>query len=281
KLFGKEPNKGVNPDEVVAVGAAIQAGVLKGDVKDVLLLDVTPLTLGVETLGGVMTPMIPRNTTIPTRKTETYTTAADSQPSVEIHVAQGERPMASENKTLGRFHLDGIPPAPRGVPQVEVTFDIDANGILNVAARDKGTGKQQTITITASSGLSKDEVDRMVREAEQHAGEDQRRREEIEARNQADGAAYQAEKTLRDNGDKVSAELRSEVEGKVAAVRSALQGTDTAQMRSATDELMQSMQKIGQQIYQEAGATAGGQESADQGPKQPGDSTVEGEFREV
>ena len=281
KLFGKEPNKGVNPDEVVAVGAAIQAGVLKGDVKDVLLLDVTPLTLGVETLGGVMTAMIPRNTTIPTRKTETYTTAADSQPSVEIHVAQGERPMAAENKTLGRFHLDGIPPAQRGVPQVEVTFDIDANGILNVAARDKGTGKQQTITITASSGLSKDEVDRMVREAEQHAGEDQRRREEIEARNQADGAAYQAEKTLRDNGDKVSAELRSEVEGKVAAVRSALQGTDTAQIRSAAEELTESMQKIGQQIYQEAGAAAGAQPGAAEGQKQPGDSTVEGEFREV
>jgi molecular chaperone DnaK len=279
-LFGKEPNKGVNPDEVVAIGAAIQAGVLKGDVKDVLLLDVTPLTLGVETLGGVMTPMIPRNTTIPTRKTETYTTAADSQPSVEIHVVQGERPMASENKTLGRFHLDGIPPAPRGVPQVEVTFDIDANGILNVAARDKGTGKQQTITITASSGLSKDEVDRMVREAEQHAGEDQRRREEIEARNQADGAAYQAEKTLRDLGDKVPAELRSEVEGKVAAVRSALQGTDSAQIRSAAEELTESMQKIGQQIYQDAGAAAGGQPG--EGGQQPGDSsTVEGEFREV
>ena len=246
-----------------------------------MLLDVTPLTLGVETLGGVMTAMIPRNTTIPTRKTETYTTAADSQPSVEIHVAQGERPMAAENKTLGRFHLDGIPPAQRGVPQVEVTFDIDANGILNVAARDKGTGKQQTITITASSGLSKDEVDRMVREAEQHAGEDQRRREEIEARNQADGAAYQAEKTLRDNGDKVSAELRSEVEGKVAAVRSALQGTDTAQIRSAAEELTESMQKIGQQIYQEAGAAAGAQPGAAEGQKQPGDSTVEGEFREV
>jgi molecular chaperone DnaK len=282
KLFGREPNKGVNPDEVVAVGAAIQAGVLKGDVKDVLLLDVTPLTLGVETLGGVMTAMIPRNTTIPTRKTETYTTAADSQPSVEIHVVQGERPMASENKTLGRFHLDGIPPAPRGVPQVEVTFDIDANGILNVAARDKGTGKQQTITITASSGLSKDEVDRMVREAEQHAGEDQRRREEIEARNQADGAAYQAEKTLRDLGEKVPAELRSEVEGKVAAVRSALQGTDTAQIRSATEELSAAMQKIGSQIYQEAGAPAGGPAEDGEAPKQPGDSgTVEGEFREV
>jgi len=212
-----------------------------------------------------MTAMIPRNTTIPTRKTETYTTAADSQPSVEIHVAQGERPMAAENKTLGRFHLDGIPPAQRGVPQVEVTFDIDANGILNVAARDKGTGKQQTITITASSGLSKDEVDRMVREAEQHAGEDQRRREEIEARNQADGAAYQAEKTLRDNGDKVSAELRSEVDGKV----------------EAAEELTESMQKIGQQIYQEAGAAAGAQPGAAEGQKQPGDSTVEGEFREV
>ena len=249
QFFGKEPNKSVNPDEVVAIGAAIQAGVLKGEVKDVLLLDVTPLTLGIETLGGVATPLIPRNTTIPTAKSQIFSTAADNQPSVEIHVLQGERPMAADNRTLGRFMLDGILPAPRGVPQIEVTFDIDANGILNVRAQDKGTGKEQKITITASSGLSKDEVNKMQKEAEMHASEDARRREEIEAKNMADTMAYQAEKTLRDNKDKIPADLNSEVEGKIAAVKEALKGTDTNAIKSATQALNESMQKIGQAIY--------------------------------
>src|SRR4029434_3125280 len=206
ELFGREPHKGVNPDEVVAVGAAVQAGVLAGDVKDLLLLDVTPLSLGIETLGGVMTTLITRNTTIPTRKSEVFSTAADSQPSVEVHVLQGERSMARDNRTLGRFNLDGIPPAPRGVPQIEVTFDIDANGIVNVQAKDKGTGKEQKITITASSGLSKDEVERMQKDAELHADEDKKRREEIELRNRADQAIYQAERTLTDAGDKLTAD---------------------------------------------------------------------------
>jgi molecular chaperone DnaK len=235
QLFGREPHKGVNPDEVVAVGAAIQGGVLKGDVKDVLLLDVTPLTLGIETLGGVMTPLIPRNTTIPTQKSETFTTASDSQPSVDVHVLQGERPMARENKTIGRFMLDGIMPAPRGMPQIEVKFDIDANGILNVSAHDKGTGREQKITITASSGLSKSEIDRMVHEAELHADEDARTREEVETRNHADNLAYQTEKTLREVGDRLPPDLRSEAEGKVAAVRSAIQGGDSSQLKRAME----------------------------------------------
>src|SRR5437016_1270091 len=217
ELFGKEPHKGVNPDEVVAIGAAVQAGVLSGDVKDLLLLDVTPLTLSIETLGGVATSMIPRNTTIPTRKTEVFSTAADSQPSVEVHVLQGERPMAKDNCTLGKFHLSGIPPAPRGVPQIEVTFDIDANGILNVTAKDRGTGKDQKITITSSSGLSKEEVERMAKEAEAHAAEDKSKREEIEARNQLDSMVYNVEKMLREHGDKISGEDKGNVE---SAVRS-------------------------------------------------------------
>ena len=237
QFLGKEPHKGVNPDEVVAVGAAIQAGVLKGEVKDVLLLDVTPLTLGIETLGGVATPLITRNTTIPNAKSQIFSTAADNQPSVEIHVLQGERPMAADNRTLGRFMLDGILPAPRGLPQVEVSFDIDANGILSVKAHDKGTGKEQKITITASSGLSKEEVEQMQREAEMHAAEDTKRREEVEARNTADTLAYTAEKTLREQKDKIPSDLNQEVESKVAAVRSALQGTDIEAIRRAVEEL--------------------------------------------
>jgi molecular chaperone DnaK len=279
KIFGKEPHKGVNPDEVVAVGAAIQAGVLKGEVKDVLLLDVTPLSLGVETLGGVMTKLIERNTTIPTRKSEVFSTAEDSQPSVEIHVLQGERELARDNKSLGRFHLEGIAPAPRGVPQIEVTFDIDANGILNVTASDKATGREQKITITASSGLSKDEVDRMVREAELHAQEDQQRKEEIETRNRADSLAYQAERTLRDVSEKISAGLRSEVEDKIKAVRDALTGSDLTRVRQASDDLERTMQRVGQEIYSQPGTNGSNGTSAGASSNEPG--TVEGEYREV
>ncbi|UCD54406.1 MAG: Hsp70 family protein, partial [Dehalococcoidia bacterium] len=280
QFFGKEPHKGVNPDEVVAVGAAIQAGVLKGDVKDVLLLDVTPLTLGIETLGGVATPLIPRNTTIPTAKSQIFSTAADNQPSVEIHVLQGERPMAADNRTLGRFMLDGILPAPRGMPQIEVEFDIDANGILNVKAHDKGTGKEQKITITASSGLSKDEVEKMQREAETHAAEDTKRREEIETRNAADTLAYTAEKTLRDQKDKIPPDLNKEVEEKIQAVKSALQGSDTEAIRKATQELSGVMQKIGAAVYQQQQQQPPppGKEGKEGGE---GEDTVEGEFREV
>ncbi len=279
QFFGKEPHRGVNPDEVVAVGAAIQAGVLKGDVTDVLLLDVTPLTLGIETLGGVATAVIPRNTTIPTSKSQVFSTAADNQPSVEIHIVQGDRAMATDNKSLGRFILDGILPAPRGVPQVEVAFDIDANGILNVSAKDKATNKEQKITIQAGSGLSKEEIEQLQREAEMHAAEDEVRRGEIETRNMADGLAYSAEKTLRENEDKIPAELKTEVEGKVAAVRTALEGTDKAAIDSAVAELNAAMQKIGEAVYGAHGAT-------DDGPTEDGageapEGTVEGEFREV
>ncbi len=280
-FFGKEPHKGVNPDEVVAIGAAVQAGVLKGEVKDVLLLDVTPLTLGIETLGGVMTPIIGRNTTIPTAKSQVFSTAADNQPSVEIHVLQGERPMATDNKSLGRFILDGILPAPRGVPQVEVTFDIDANGIVNVSAKDKGTGREQKITIQASSGLSKDEIEKMQRDAELHAEEDRKRRDTIELKNTADSTAYQAEKTLRDNAEKIPADLKSEVEEKVKDVRAAIESDDAARMRTALDSLSNSMQKIGEAVYGQAGGA--GPDGSEAGPESAGaeEGTVEGEFREV
>ncbi len=280
--FGKEAHKGVNPDEVVAIGAAIQAGVLKGEVKDVLLLDVTPLTLGIETLGGVSTPIITRNTTIPTAKSQVFSTAADNQPSVEIHVLQGERPMATDNKSLGRFILDGILPAPRGIPQVEVTFDIDANGIVSVTAKDKGSGREQKITIQASSGLTKDEIEKMQREAELHADEDRARRENIETKNMADSAAYQAERTLRDNADKISSELKEEVEGKIKDVREAITADDTGRIRNAHDALMTSLSKIGEAVYGSMG-----QDGAGPGPDgepssaESAEGTVEGEFREV
>jgi len=283
ELFGKEPNMSVNPDEVVAIGAAIQAGVIKGEVSDVLLLDVSPLTLGIETLGGVATPLIPRNTTIPTSKSQVFSTAADSQPSVEIHVLQGERPMAADNRTLGRFMLDGILPAPRGLPQIEVTFDVDANGILSVKALDKGTGKEQKITITASSGLSKDEVAKMQREAEAHAAEDTARKDLAEAKNQGDTMAYQAEKMLRDNKDKVPADMNADITGKVEAVKQALQGSDTAVLKSATQALSESMQKLGEAVYKQQ-PPPGTQPPppGEEGGKKPGDEgTVEGEFREV
>lgn len=282
QFFGKEPVKGVNPDEAVALGAAIQAGVLKGEVGEVLLLDVTPLTLGIETLGGVATPLISRNTTIPTSKSQIFSTAADSQPSVEIHVLQGERPMAADNRTLGRFMLDGILPAPRGMPQIEVTFDIDANGILNVSARDKGTGKEQKITITASSGLSKEEVEKMTREAEQHASEDAQRKEEIEVRNNADSLAYTAEKTLRDHGDKLAEDVKQDIDGKIAAVKTALQGQDVNAIRNAMQELSQAMQKVGESVYQQPGEPPpADQGTGEQGPDGADEGTVEGEFREV
>ena len=280
-LFGKEAHQGVNPDEVVAIGAAIQAGVLQGEVQDILLLDVTPLSLGIETLGGVATTLIARNNTIPTAKSETFTTAADNQPSVEIHVVQGERSMASENKSIGRFVLDGILPAPRGMPQIEVTFDIDANGILNVSAMDKGTGKEQRITITASSGISQSEIEQMVRDAEMHADEDRRRREETQTRNNAENMAYSAEKMLQDNADKIPADLKTEVESKIAAVRSALSGGDIAAITAASNELQEAMQRVGQAVYAQPGAgaaDAGG--DASPGGAAPDDS-VEGEFREV
>ncbi len=279
---GKEPHKGVNPDEVVAVGAAIQGGVLAGDVKDVLLLDVTPLSLGVETLGGVMTTLIERNSTIPTKKTEIFSTADDNQTAVDIHVLQGERPMAGDNMTLGRFRLEGIPPAPRGIPQIEVTFDIDANGILNVSAKDKATGKEQKITITASTNLSKSEIDRMVKEAERNAEADRQRKALIEARNLADNLVYQAEKTLRDLGDKAEASLKAEVERKVEEVKKALEGDDKARIVSASEALQQALSQLGQAVYQQQAQTQPGSNghSARQ-PDASDENVVEGEFSEA
>jgi len=288
KVFKREPHKGVNPDEVVAAGAAIQAGVLAGDVKDILLLDVTPLTLGLETLGGVMTPLIQRNTTIPTSKSESFTTASDSQTSVEVHVLQGERPMAAENKSLARFVLDGLLPAPRGMPQIEVAFDIDANGILNVSAKDKATGKEQKIVIQASSGLTKDEIDRMVREAEMNAADDAKRREEIEERNRADSLVYQAEKIVRESGDALPAELKTEAEEKTAVLRDALKSNDMPRVRESQTALQEALNRAGQAVYApqaqqtETDVDTNGQ-SPERGKHGSGahSGSVEGEYREV
>jgi molecular chaperone DnaK len=281
KIFGKEPHKGVNPDEVVAIGAAIQGGVLGGEVKDLLLLDVTPLTLSIETMGGVATQMIPRNTTIPTKKTEMFSTAADNQTSVEVHVMQGERPMARDNRTLGKFHLTGLPPAPRGVPQIEVTFDIDANGILNVNAKDMATGKDQKITITSSSGLSKEEVERMAKDADAHAAEDKTKREEVEARNQLDGMVYSIEKMLREHGDKISGSERGDVENALADAKKALEGTDAKAMNSAREELTEASHKLAEAMYKAqsaqtppAGGAAPGGEPAASGPEPKKDEGV-------
>jgi molecular chaperone DnaK len=288
ELFGKEPHKGVNPDEVVAVGAAVQAGVLAGDVKDLLLLDVTPLTLAIETLGGVATPMIPRNTTIPTRKTETFSTAADSQTSVEVHVLQGERPMAKDDRTLGKFHLTGIPPAPRGVPQIEVTFDIDANGILNVTAKDRATNKDQKITITSSSGLSKEEVERMAKEAESHSAEDKAKREEIEARNQLDSLVYNVEKMLKEHGDKISGDEKTSVESALADAKKAVEGSDPGIMNSARERLTQASHKLAEAMYKSAqapqgapGAEAQPGANAGAGEKKKDEGVIDAEYVDV
>ncbi len=281
----KEPHKGVNPDEVVAIGAAIQAGVLAGDVKDVLLLDVTPLSLGLETLGGVMTTLIERNTTIPVKKTEVFSTAEDSQTAVDVHVLQGERPMAGDNMSLGRFRLEGIPPAPRGVPQVEVTFDIDANGIINVAARDKASGKEQKVTITASTNLNKDEIDRMVRQAREHETEDRQRRELIEARNNADSLAYQTEKTLNDLGDKIPGNERQNIVDKINQLREAAKGDDIQRIRRLSDELQNAFHAISQQMYAQQAATAGPGPTPSghpgPGPQNDDGDVIEGEYREA
>lgn len=279
-FFGKDPHKGVNPDEVVAIGAAIQAGVLGGDVKDILLLDVTPLTLAIETLGGVATAQIERNTTIPTRRTQVFSTASDNQTQVEIHVLQGERPMAADNKSLGKFILDGIPPAPRGVPQIEVTFDVDANGILKVSAKDKATGRSQHITITASSGLSDAEVEQMRKDAEAHAEEDRKRKELIEARNNADNTAYAAEKALREFGDKAPAEVRSDIETKTAEVKSVAQGEDVEKIKSATEALSQAIQKIGASVYEPNQAAPESEAGSSSNSNNENPDVVDGEVKE-
>jgi molecular chaperone DnaK len=287
ELFGKEPHKGVNPDEVVAIGAAIQAGVLAGDVKDVLLLDVTPLSLGIETLGSVMTKLIEKNTTIPTRKSQIFSTAADNQPAVSIHVLQGERSMAADNRTLGRFELVGIPPAPRGIPQIEVTFDIDANGIVHVPEKDLGTGKEQSIKITASSGLSEEEIQKLVREAEAHADEDKKKKELIETRNQADSMAYSVEKNIKEYGDKIDASEKARIEDAIAKVRKAIESDDIDAIKRAQEELTNASHKLAEAMYAKAsasqggGGAQGGPSGAEPGAGKKDDDVVDADFEEV
>jgi molecular chaperone DnaK len=281
KFFGKEPHKGVNPDEVVGLGAGIQGGVLGGEVKDILLLDVTPLTLSIETLGGVATPLIERNTTIPTRKSQIFSTAADGQTQVEIHVVQGERPMAADNKSLGKFILDGIPPAPRGVPQIEVTFDIDANGILNVSAQDKATGREQRMQIIPSSGLADEEVERMVEDADKYREQDRKRKEQVEARNIADNTLYAAEKFLKEQGNSAPSNLRSDVESKITALRSVIESNDTGIIRQRTDELSQALQRMGAAMYQSAGPSTPPPGGESEPPEGGEEDVVEGEFSEA